>query len=94
MNNGTSADRDLKSWMVGFQWDKLAGTAHKLAVAFGAPSQRTDLADPGLAWEAALKYKVSSNISVVPGIFYIPRTAQTTDNSSVFGGVVQTVFKF
>ena len=94
LNNGSSADTDLKTWMVGFQWDKLAGTDHKLAVAFGAPTQVTSAADPGLAWEAGLKYKLSSKISVTPAIFYIPRSAQATANSSQFGGVVQTVFKF
>ena len=94
LNNGSSADTDLKTWMVGFQWDKLAGTDHKLAVAFGAPTQVTSAADPGLAWEAGLKYKVSSNISVIPAIFYVPRSTQATANSSQFGGVVQTVFKF
>ena len=94
LNNGSSADTDLNTWMVGFQWDKLAGTDHKFAVAFGAPTQVTSVADPGLAWEAGLKYKVSSKISVTPAIFYIPRSAQSTANSSQFGGVVQTVFKF
>ena len=94
LNNGANADGNLKTWMLGFQWDKLAGTDHQLAVGFGGPTQVTSIEDPGLAWEASLKYKLSSNISIVPGIFYIPRTAQATDNSSVFGGVVQTVFKF
>ena len=94
LNNGSSADTDLKTWMVSFQWDKLAGTDHKFAVAFGAPTQLTSAADPGLAWEAGLKYKVNSKVSVTPAIFYIPRSAQTTANSSQFGGVVQTVFKF
>ena len=76
--------------MVGFQWDKLAGSDHKFAVAFGAPTYVTSSEAPGLAWEAGLKYKVSSKISVVPAVFYIPRSSQTTTNSSQFGGVVQT----
>ena len=96
LNMGTAADKNLKSWMLGFQWDKLAGTDHKFAVAFGAPLQDNAKADPGLAWEAGLKYKVNGRISVTPAIFYIPRsyTNQATDGTSQFGGVVQTVFKF
>ena len=94
LNNGSSADTDYRSWMVGFQWDKLAGTSHKGAIAFGVPQYVTTTATPGLSWEAALKYKVSSKISVIPAVFYIPETSQGTANSSQFGGVVQTVFKF
>jgi hypothetical protein len=94
LNQGSSADDNLKSWMVGFQWDKLAGTDHKFAVAFGVPTYDSDADAPGVSWEAALKYKVNSKISVIPAVFYIPEATQGTANSSQFGGVVQTVFKF
>ena len=90
---------ELASWMVGFQWDKLAKTSHKLAVGFGAPqyvvSQKGDDPDaPELAIEASLKLKVADKISVIPAVFYLPEQSQGVDDASQWGGVVQTVFKF
>ena len=85
--------------MVGFQWDKLAKTSHKLAIGFGAPqyvvSQKGDDPDsPELAFEASLKLKVAKKISVIPAVFYLPEQSQGVDDESQWGGVVQTVFKF
>ena len=85
--------------MVGFQWDKVAGTKHSASFGFGAPTYVTekDGVDPEaaeIAWEAALKLKVANNITVIPSIFYLPETSQGANDTEQFGGVVQTVFKF
>ena len=90
---------ELTTWMVGFQWDKVAGTSHAASIGFGAPTyvsaqSGADPDDAEIAWEAALKLKVSDNITVIPSIFYLPETAQGTSSTEQFGGVVQTVFKF
>ena len=92
---------ELRTWMVGFQWDKVISTPHSLAVGFGAPlyveSQKGDDPDaPELAWEASLKLKVAKNITVVPAIFYLPESSSAQGESGFeqIGGVVQTVFKF
>ena len=90
---------ELRSWMVGFQWDKVANTDHTLAVAFGAPTyiesqSGSDPDSPELALEAALKLKVADRITVIPSIFYLPETSQGLNDTEQFGGVVQTVFKF
>ena len=90
---------ELASWMVGFQWDKLAKTSHKFAIGFGAPqyvvSQKGDDPDaPDLAFEASVKLKVADKISVIPAVFYLPEQSQGVDDESQWGGVVQTVFKF
>jgi hypothetical protein len=90
---------ELASWMVGFQWDKLMKTSHKLAIGFGAPqyvvSQKGDDPDaPDLAFEASVKLKVADKISVIPAVFYLPEQSQGVDDESQWGGVVQTVFKF
>jgi hypothetical protein len=96
-----STVEELQTWMVGFQWDKVADTSHSLAVGFGAPlyvaSQEGDDPDaPELAWEASLKYKVSKNITLIPAIFYLPESSSAQGESGLeqFGAVVQTVFKF
>ena len=96
-----STVEELRTWMVGLQWDKIAGSSHSLAVGFGAPlyveSQEGDDPDaPELVWEASLKYKVSSNITLIPAIFYLPESSSKQGESGYeqFGAVLQTVFKF
>ncbi len=97
---GSTVD-EAQTWMVGLQWDKVANTPHTLAVGFGAPlyveSQTgTDPDAPEIAWEASLKYKVSSNITMIPAIFYLPESnsSQGVSGKEQFGAVLQTVFKF
>ncbi|WP_115160815.1 iron uptake porin [Synechococcus sp. UW86] len=97
---GSTVD-EAQTWMVGLQWDKVANTPHTLAVGFGAPlyveSQAgTDPDAPEIAWEASLKYKVSSNITMIPAIFYLPESnsSQGVSGKEQFGAVLQTVFKF
>ena len=96
---GSTDASELATWMVGFQWDKVAGTKHSASFGFGAPTYVTekDGVDPEaaeIAWEAALKLKVANNITVIPSIFYLPETSQGANDTEQFGGVVQTVFKF
>ena len=95
---GSTVD-ELTTWMVGFQWDKVAGTKHSASVGFGTPTyvSAQEGADPDeaeIAWEAALKLKVADSITVIPSIFYMPETSQGASDTEQFGGVVQTVFKF
>ena len=89
----------LQTWMVGFQWDKVAGTKHAASFGFGVPTyisekSGADPETPEVAWEAALKLKVADKITVIPSIFYLPETAPGKNDTEQFGGVVQTVFKF
>ena len=82
--------------MVGLTWAKVANTDYDFNFGFGVPQHQTDggMDSPDLSWEASLKMKVANNITVVPAIFYIPEQSQGVDGNEVFGGVVQTVFKF
>ncbi len=94
-----STVEELTTWMVGFQWDKVAGTKHSASFGFGTPTyvSAQEGADPDeaeIAWEAALKLKVADSITVIPSIFYLPETSQGASDTEQFGGVVQTVFKF
>lgn len=95
VENG-NADFDTASWMVGLTWDEFLNSDKAFNFGFGTPSYLTGAGNefPGVSWEASLKMKVANNISVVPAIFYIPEKVQGQVNDSVFGGVVQTVFKF
>ena len=94
-----STVEELQTWMVGFQWDKVASTQHAASFGFGTPTyvSAQEGADPDeaeIAWEAALKLKVADSITVIPSIFYLPETSQGASDTEQFGGVVQTVFKF
>ena len=91
-----SSDIDTANWMVGLTWAKVANTPHIFNFGFGVPQYQTDGGQdaPNLSWEASLKMKVANNITVVPAIFYLPEQVQGASNDEVFGGVVQTVFKF
>ena len=91
------SDFDTANWMVGLTWKDVVNSGHSLNLGFGVPQYVTSDSSketPGLTWEASLKMKVANNITVVPAIFYIPEQSPGTANDSVFGGVVQTVFKF
>jgi carbohydrate-selective porin OprB len=44
--------------------------------------------------EVFYKYQVTDNISITPAIFYVSNDAAQRGNSSEFGGVIQTKFKF
>ena len=61
-----------------------------------SPKTVTDPDAPELAWEASLKYKVSSNITMIPAIFYLPESSSCPRafGKEQFGAVLQTVFKF
>ena len=88
--NGTA------NWMVGLTWDKVFKSSNSLNFGFGVPQYQTsgNVETPGISWEASLKMKMTDNITVVPAVFYLPEQVQGDANDSVWGAVVQTVFKF
>ena len=95
IENGSS-DYDTANWMVGLTWAKVANTPYTFNFGFGVPQYQTSNTSknsPDVSWEASLKMKVANNITIVPAVFYIPEQVQG-DDDQVFGGVVQTVFKF
>ena len=91
------------SWMVGLQWSDVFQEGNDLGFAIGQPQfvVSTDKGTPddgNYAIELWYQYEVTDNISVTPGIYWLSRPYGdgTPDDKSfgVFGGVVQTVFKF
>jgi len=44
--------------------------------------------------EIFYKYQVSDNISVTPAVFYVSDNQRLAGNSSNWGGILQTTFKF
>ena len=104
--NSVSNVSASQSWTVGLQWTDAFVKGNSAGLAFGQPSFATALVngntpnDAGYAWEWWYKFQVTDKISVTPALFYLSNpggqsltgTSNTTD--SVFGGLIQTRFRF
>jgi hypothetical protein len=93
-----------QSWTLGLQWADAFAKGNSAGMAVGQPQFATSLRngrtpqDGNFAWEWWYKFKVSDNISITPAIFYLSRPAgqftQPNQSNNVFGGLVQTQFRF
>ena len=92
--SGTKSDAtDSQSWMAGLQWEDVFVKGNTAGVAVGQAPTGEDL-DKATMLEIFYKYQVSDNISITPAIFYASDNQRLADNSSNWGGVIQTTFKF
>jgi len=89
----TSAATDSQSWMAALQWEDVFVGGNSAGVAIGQAPTGEDL-EKSTMLEIFYKYQVSDNISVTPAIFYASDNQRLADNSSNWGGVVQTTFRF
>ncbi len=95
---------ETAQWMLGFIWSDAFVDGNRAGIAFGAPQHATDTVggakDPAgeaFTWEAYYDFKVSDNITVTPVIFGSTdrqNANANTDSDDIFGGLVQTTFKF
>ena len=94
-----------QSWQVGLQWKDAFAKGNSAGMAVGQPVFATSLRDGrspndgNYAWEWFYKFQVSDNISITPALFYLSRPDGQLSNvngqtSNVFGGLIQTQFKF
>jgi hypothetical protein len=88
-----SAATNSQSWMAGLQWDDVFVDGNTAGVAIGQAPTGQDLEKSTLL-EIFYKYQVSDNISITPAIFYASDNQRLAENSSNWGGVIQTTFKF
>jgi hypothetical protein len=88
-----SAATNSQSWMAGLQWSDVFVQGNSAGVAVGQAPTGEDL-EKSTLMEFFYKYQVSDNISVTPAIFYASDNQRLVGNSSNWGGVVQTTFKF
>ena len=89
--------------MIGLQWSDVFLEGNDLGIAVGQPQfvvsrDRGNPDDGSYAMELWYQYEVTDKISVTPGIYWLSRPygeLTPSDKSiGIFGGVVQTVFKF
>jgi hypothetical protein len=96
-----------QSWTVGLQWKDAFAKGNALGMAVGQPTFVTSLDnnaefsgpnDGNYVWEWWYRFQVTDNISITPALFYLSRpNGQYTANgetNNVFGGLIQTQFKF
>jgi hypothetical protein len=92
--SGTASDAtDSQSWFAGLQWEDVFVDGNSAGIAIGQAPTGEDL-EKATMLEFFYKYQVSDNISVTPAIFYASDNQRLVDDSSNWGGVIQTTFKF
>ena len=92
--SGTPSDAtDSQSWFAGLQWEDVFVGGNSAGVAIGQAPTGENL-EKSTMLEIFYKYQVSDNISVTPAIIYGSDNQRLADNSSNWGGVIQTTFKF
>ena len=88
-----SAATNSQSWMAGLTWDDVFVQGNSAGFAIGQAPTGEDL-EKATLMEFFYKYQVFDNISVTPAIFYASDNQRLVGNSSNWGGVIQTTFKF
>jgi hypothetical protein len=88
-----SAATDSQSWFAGLQWSDVFAKGNSAGIAVGQAPTGEDL-DQATMLEIFYKYQVSDHISITPAIFYASNNQRLVDNSSNWGGVIQTKFTF
>lgn len=91
---GATDATDSDSWFVGLQWSDVFVAGNSAGVAVGqAPSAETVGVSDATMLEIFYKFQVTDNISITPALFYVDNNQRYQD-SSKWGGVVQTKFTF
>ena len=88
-----SAATNSQSWFAGLTWDDVFVDGNSAGVAIGQAPTGQNLEKSTLL-EFFYKYQVSDNISITPAIIYGSDNQSLAGNSSNWGGVIQTTFKF
>jgi hypothetical protein len=92
--SGTQSDAtNSQSWFAGLTWDDVFVDGNSAGVAIGQAPTGENLEKSTLL-EIFYKYQVSDNISITPAIIYGSDNQRLAGNSSNWGGVIQTTFKF
>jgi hypothetical protein len=88
-----SAATNSQSWFAGLTWDDVFVDGNSAGVAIGQVPTGENL-EKSTMLEIFYKYQVSDNISVTPAIIYGSDNQRLVGNSSNWGGILQTTFKF
>jgi hypothetical protein len=91
---GSTDATNSDSWFVGLQWADAFVAGNTAGIAVGqAPSAETAGVSDATMLEFFYKFQVTDNISITPALFYVDNNQRYQD-SSKWGGVIQTKFTF
>jgi hypothetical protein len=91
---GSTDATNSDSWFVGLQWNDAFVAGNTAGIAVGqAPSAKTSGVSDATLLEFFYKFQVTDNISITPALFYVDNNQRYQD-SSKWGGVIQTKFTF
>ena len=94
ISGGSGGAANSQSWSVALQWDDAFVKGNSAGIAIGQnPSAGPAVEDP-LSLELFYKFQVTDNISITPGLFYISNNSNQVNNKDLWGGVIQTQFRF
>jgi hypothetical protein len=91
---GSGGATDSDSWYAGLQWSDVFVKGNAAGIAYGqAPSADVTGVSDASILEIFYRFRVSDNITITPALFYVDNNQRYQD-SSKWGGVVQTKFTF
>jgi len=96
------ASTDFTSWMVGLHVKDILKAGNTAGLLFGQPLTRSSVGGSALEPEDAtpyhlegyFKFKVSDNISITPGVYFIFNPEGFSQNDTATVGVIRTTFTF
>ncbi|PZV16811.1 MAG: porin [Pseudanabaena sp.] len=102
-STGTAgANTTFTSWVTTFSGKDLFLEGDQAAISFGQPLQRTNVGgvaqgSPGATpylLETFYRFRVSKNISITPGIYWVFNQGSSSANGTATVGVIRTTFSF
>jgi hypothetical protein len=97
----TTASTRFTSWMAALSGKDLFTEGDLAAIMFGQPLLRTNVggvaqgsADTPYHLEALYRFRVSRNISITPGVFFVFNQNSASANGTATVGIIRTTFSF
>jgi hypothetical protein len=97
----TTASTTFTSWMAALSSKDLFTEGDLAAVMFGQPLYRSSVGgvatgstDTPYHLEALYRFRVSKNISITPGVYFVFNPGSTNANGTATVGVIRTTFSF
>lgn len=84
---------DSDSWYVGLQWSDVLVDGNSAGVAVGQAPASEGLDKPTML-EIFYSYRVSDSVTITPALVYVSDNQRLNGDSSNWGGLIQTKFRF
>ena len=88
-----ASSNDSSAWFAGLTWQDMFQADDRIGIAFGQPTMNEDEANEPFAYEAYYEFKANDSITITPTIFGGTNRNGTAEDD-IFGGILQTTFKF